>query len=222
MNIRSFHMKVFQIFTHLILLVVCQQVFAQSEVADAAQAGNQDAVQTLLREGYDVNAGQADGATALQWAAYNSDYELAELLLEEGADPTIANRNGSTPLWLASNRGDAQMIEILLDGGADANEELPLGRRPLMLASRSGVVEAVQVLLDHGADPNAAESERGTTALMQAADQAHADVLSLLIKNGADVSTLSKPVMRDRRTAALGHSEDPRISVRQADNCCVM
>jgi len=197
------------------LMVMSSLAFAQSPVADAAMRGNSDVVRQLVENGVDINAAQPDGATALQWAAYNSDEELAQFLLANGADPAAANRNGSTPLWLAANRGDAEMIAILLEGGADANEALPLGRRPLMLASRSGVVEAVEILLDAGADPNAAEDERGTTALMQAADQGHADVARVLIEHGADVAATSAPVMRDGRSAALGSSDDPRLNVRR-------
>ena len=62
---------------------------------------------------------------------------------------------------------------------------------------------------------NAKEDARGTNALMQAADQGHADVISVLIEKGADVAAASKPVLRDGRTAALGKSGDPRNAVRQ-------
>lgn len=197
------------------LLASANGVLAQSEVADAAMQKDSTAVQRLLKEGADVNGLQADGASALHWASYNGDVKLAERLLKAGANPGAANRNGSTPLWLAAERGDAEMLATLLDGGANANEELPLGRRPLMLAARSGVVEAVNVLIEHGADVNAKETQRGTTALMQAADQGHADVIRVLIAKGADVAAVSKAVMRDGRTAALGNSEDPRINVRR-------
>jgi ankyrin repeat protein len=44
-----------------------------SPVADAAMNGDRAAVQTLLRKNADVNAPQADGATALEWAAYRDD-----------------------------------------------------------------------------------------------------------------------------------------------------
>lgn len=187
---------------------------AQSEMADAAMQHDNAAVSRLIQEGIDVNSGQADGATALQWAAYHGDAVLAELLLKAGADPLAANRNGSTPMWLAAISGDALMLETLLKGGSDANEQLPLGRRPLMLAARSGHVDAVRVLLNNGADPNASENARGTTALMQAADQGHAEVMALLIEKGADIAARSAPVLRDGRTAALGKSEDPRKSVQ--------
>jgi ankyrin repeat protein len=197
------------------MLAFANAAAAQSVVADAAMQRNDAEVRSLLREGADVNLGQADGATALHWAAHHGDADLARLLLEAGADVFAANRNGSTPLWLAASRGDATMLETMLEHGADANEALPLGRRPLMLAARSGSVDAVRVLLNHGADPNASETERGTTALMQAADQGHADVIAVLIDHGADFAAVSAPVMRGGRTAALGKANDPRNQVRR-------
>ena len=189
--------------------------FAQAEVADAARKGDTAQIERLLKSGGDVNAQQADGATALHWAAYHGDAKLAERLLKAGAKPGLANNNGATPLWLAATPGDAAVIQALLKGGADANEQLPLGRRPLMLAARSGQVDAVRALLVRGADVNASETERGTTALMQAADQGHAGVLKELIQHGAKLAAVSKPVLRDGRSAALGNSEDPRRAVRQ-------
>jgi len=194
---------------------VAQVEIAQAEFADAASRGDAAAIERLFKSGADVNAQQADGATALQWASYRGDAKLVDRLLKAGAKPELANRNGVTPLWLAASHGDAAVIQVLLKGGANANEQLPLGRRPLMLAARSGSVPAVRALLERGADVNATETERGTTALMQAADQGHADVLQELIKHGAKVGALSKPVMRDGRSAALGNSEDPRRAVRQ-------
>ncbi|HHX82188.1 MAG TPA: hypothetical protein GX696_04300 [Pseudomonadaceae bacterium] len=186
-----------------------------SDLADAAMQEDSATLAQLLQNGVDPNGGQADGSTALHWAVYHADTELAQKLLAAGADPTAVTRNGSTPLWLASNQGDAEMITLLLEAGADANESLALGRKPLMLAARSGVVDAVRVLLAHGAEVNASESERGTSALMQAADQGHAEVVQILIEHGADIAAGSKPVFRDGRTAALGNSSDPREGVRR-------
>jgi ankyrin repeat protein len=196
-----------------LLLALSNVAGAQPDAAAAAMRRDGEALRRLIEAGGDVNAPQPDGATALHWAAYHGDVGLAELLLGAGADVSAANRNGSTALWLAASHGDAPMIAALLAGGADANEALPLGRRPLMLAARSGSVAAVRALLEAGADANAHESERGTTALMQAADQGHADVIEVLVQHGADVAARSAAVLRDRRTAALGNSEDPRRAV---------
>ena len=185
---------------------------ARSDVADAAMRGDRAAVRTLLAQHADVNAPQADGATALHWAAYRGDQELAETLLRAGANAKAANREGATPLWLASVNGDAAIIAALVTAGADPNEHLPLGRTPLMVASRTGKVEAMKVLLDHGADVNAKETLRGTTPLMWAADEGHAAAIQLLLQRGADIKARSNPAERGRGPA-LGKANDPRRAV---------
>jgi ankyrin repeat protein len=161
--------------------------------------GDRSAVRALLQQKSDVNASQADGATAIQWAAYRNDLELADLLIAAGADVKLANREGVTPLWLAAENGAAPMIEKLLGAGADANGRLPNGETPLMMAARNGNLAAIRVLLDHQADPNLKENLRGTTALMWAVEQSHADALKLLIEDGADFKAATAPDTRNSR-----------------------
>ena len=79
----------------------------KSEVADAAARGDIAAVRALMAQKADVNAPQADGATALHWAVFKGNKEIADMLLRAGANAKAANREGSTPLWLASVNGDA-------------------------------------------------------------------------------------------------------------------
>ena len=213
-----------------LMLSMATFVSAQSDVADAAMDRDQAAVRSLLDEKAAeigltvdrlneflnfVNARQGDGASAIHWAAYHQNRELAEVLIRAGIDVTAKNRNGSTPLWLASTNGDAAMIEILLNAGADANEQLPLGRTPLMLVSRTGNLEAVNVLVDNGADLNARDSQIGTTPLMWAAQEGNAEIIAFLIDHGADFAATSDPIERGGRTAALGKSGDPRAAVRR-------
>jgi uncharacterized protein len=170
-----------------------------SPVADAAMQGDKSAVRALLQQKSDVNAPQADGATAIQWAAYRNDLELADLLIQAGANVKVANREGVTPLWLAAENGSAPMIEKLLAAGADVNERLPNGESPLMMAARNGNVGALRVLLDHKADPNLKENLRGTTALMWAVEQSHADAAKLLIERGADFKAATAADTRNSR-----------------------
>src|SRR5689334_1362661 len=96
-----------------------------SPVADAAMRGDKTALESLLKQKADVNAPQADGATAIQWAAYRNDLEMADLLIKAGANVKAANHDGATPLSLASENGSAPMIERLIEGGADPNEKRP-------------------------------------------------------------------------------------------------
>jgi ankyrin repeat protein len=174
-------------------VTLSQAAFGASPVADAASVGDRATLRSLLQQKADVNAPQADGATAIQWAAYRDDLEMADLLIAAGADVKAANREGATPLYLASIRGSAPMIEKLLKAGADPNERGPDGTTPLMLASRNGNVAALKILFDHKADVNARERLRGTTALMWAAEQAHPEAVQALIEHGADVGAFSNP-----------------------------
>jgi uncharacterized protein len=196
----------------LLMSMVCFAAAARSDVADAAMRGDQAAVRTLVDQHADVNAPQADGATAVHWAVFRSDKQMLDVLLRAGANPKAANRDGATPLWLASVNGDAAIVAALLNAGADPNEHLPLGRTPLMEASRTGNVDTIKVLLDHGADINARETLRGTTPLMWAADEGHAPAIKLLIERGADIKAQSSLAERGRGPA-LGKSNDPRKQV---------
>lgn len=184
----------------------------RSDVADAAMRGDVAAVRQLVAQHADVNAPQADGATALHWAVFRSDHEMMDLLLKAGANAKAANRDGSTPLWLACINGDASAVAALIQAGADVNEQLPLGRTPLMAAARTGNVDAMKVLLDHGAEVNTREKLRGTTALMWAADEGHADAIRLLAEHGADLAARSDKAERGRGPA-LGKANDPRRAV---------
>ena len=65
-----------------------------SDVADAAMKRDQAAVRMLLGKKADVNAPQADGATALHWAVYHEDVALVDELLGAGANVMAANREG--------------------------------------------------------------------------------------------------------------------------------
>ncbi|HTA40957.1 MAG TPA: ankyrin repeat domain-containing protein [Bryobacteraceae bacterium] len=159
-----------------------------SPVADAAMTDDLPTVRALVAKKADVNAAQADGATAIHWAAYKDDQEMADLLIRAGANVKAANHDGATALYLASIRGSAPMIEKLLKAGADANEVEAEGETPLMLTSRNGNPLAIKVLLDHGAAINAVDKLRGTTALMWAAEQGHPEAVKTLIDHGANVS----------------------------------
>lgn len=170
-----------------------------SPVADAAMKGDISAVRTLLGQKTDVNAQQADGATALQWAAYNNNLALADVLIKGGANAKLANHDGATPLSLASINGSAPMIGKLLAAGADVDEPQPNGETALMLASRNGNVDAIKVLIDHKANVNVKEKLRGTTAIMWAAEQSHGPAVKLLAASGADVKAESDPDTRNSR-----------------------
>ena len=180
-----------------------------SPVADAAMKGDKAVVKSLLQQKADVNAPQADGATAIQWAAYRNDPELVSTLIAAGANVKAANRDGATPLSLSSINGNASIIESLLKAGASPNEKGPKGEFPLMLAARNGNTDALRVLLDSKADINAKEALRGTTALMWAAEQGHAAAVTYLIQRGAAIAAASNADSKGN-TAYLAPTQSDR------------
>jgi ankyrin repeat protein len=166
-----------------------------SAVADAAQAGDRTAVANLLKQAADVNAAQADGMTALHWAALRDDAALAQTLLYAGANVKATTRlNAYTPLLLAAKDGRASVIDPLVKAGADVNGRTSNGTTPLMFAAASGSMNAVMALVDRGADVNAKEPVRGFTAIMFAAASDRAPVVNGLAQRGANLRATTSVV----------------------------
>src|SRR5438876_3826681 len=157
---------------------------------DAVKNVDREAVRSLLKQGANVNATQADGTTALHWSSYRDDLESADLLIRSGANVNTRNDLGATPLWAACQNGSESMVRRLLSAGANPNAALLLGETPVMVAARSGNLAVVELLAAKGANVNA-RAARGQTALMWAVAQKHPEVVKVLIAHGADIHARS-------------------------------
>ena len=202
------------------LLSVASLAAAGSDLGlvEAVQKGNKEMVRSLLQQ-VDVNAAQADGATALVWAAHRDDLETAELLIRAGADVNAANDYGATPLLLACTNRNAAMVEKLLQAGANPNSVQPKGETVLMTCSRTGSLEAVKSLLAHGAKVDAREPWRWQTALMWAIAGRHSDIAGTLIERRANVNALTRGGFTPLMFAAQqGDLESARILLAAGAN----
>lgn len=194
------------------VLTVTAVTQGESRVAEAAMKGERDSVRTLLKQGVDVNAPQGDGMTALHWAAYKDDLEMAQMLVYAGAKAAASLRiNAMTPLFFACQNGNAGMVELLLKAGADPNAALKNGATPLMYGSRAGDAQVVRLLLDKGASPNTVEPGRGETALMFAAASNRAEAIQVLLSHGARATATTKVLdIAARNAAARGPARGAR------------
>ena len=118
-------------------------------VADAARAGDRDAVKSLLKDGADVNAPQGDGMTALHWAAERGDLELTNMLVYGGAN--VARRDAHRPVHAAPHRRAHRQRRAWSRRWSpprptSTREASPSGATALHLAAASGNVDD-----DHGA-----------------------------------------------------------------------
>ena len=167
---------------------------AQSQdtrLIDAVKRDDAAAVRALVKQRADLTVVDADGSTALHWAAHRNNLELVNLLLNAGADATASTRYNVTPLYLAAQNGSAAIMARLLDAGADPNGTAYEGQTMLMTAALAGKADAVRLLLTRGAMVDVAEPYRGQTALMWAAAEGNTDAAAVLIEAGADLKKKS-------------------------------
>jgi ankyrin repeat protein len=148
--------------------------------------GRPEAVMTLLANGADPRASDAEGNTPLHHAARSSDPGVAALLRDAAADLDVRNRDGITPLGVACAGANWRLARFLLERGAKAEVD---GGTPALLPAAGGDEDdaaGVQLLLKHKARIDARDA-RGRSALHEAARAGHVDILAALIDAGADV-----------------------------------
>jgi ankyrin repeat protein len=172
----------------VLLTLVRSSAAEELRLLDAVKRQDEAGVRLLIRQKVDPEARQADGTTALHWAAHRNNLGITLALLRAGAKVNVANELGVTPLVLAGENGNGEMVAAFLEAGANPNVLTLAGESPLMAAARSGSVPAVTALLKRGANPNAAEQTRGQTALMWAVAAQQPAAVRLLLAAGADVT----------------------------------
>lgn len=82
------------------------------------RAGDVQAVQQLLDDPCtDVNARDAEGCTALHWAADGNHVDIAEALVCAGADVGVEDAQGDTAEQYARLCEHQEVLEVLRGGG---------------------------------------------------------------------------------------------------------
>ncbi|KZV62434.1 ankyrin [Peniophora sp. CONT] len=163
----------------------------------AADVDNVDIMRWLLRLGLDANT-PFRGETALHAAVSCERRESVEVLLRNGADPTLRSKTGKTPLCIAAKSKDVEIFELLCVSGGMANYALPSASgndigQLLRCAVLGGSPVIVATVLQHtGPDLNARFGD-DSTPLSLASEHGNAEVVELLLVQGADPNVEALP-----------------------------
>lgn len=182
----------------LSLLLVAPAILAGADtLPEAVRRGDAARIGALLASKPDLQARDADGNTALHWAALNGDARLVKELLKRGASAMATNQAGATPLLYAA--GNVDSVRALLDRGADVNRASKFGTTPLIAAARYPQSRAVvRLLLDRGADPQAKARTR-FNALEGAANAGDLESFKMLMAAGFKPQNVISPAMMGHR-----------------------
>uniref|UniRef100_H2UIB2 Kinase D interacting substrate 220 n=1 Tax=Takifugu rubripes TaxID=31033 RepID=H2UIB2_TAKRU len=158
----------------------------QTPLMVAAEQGNLEITQELIKRGANVNLDDVDCWTALISAAKEGHLEVVRELLENNANPEHRDMGGWTALMWAAYKGRTDVADLLLEKGANPNITGQYSVYPIIWAAGRGHAEIVHLLLQHGAKVNCSD-KYGTTPLIWASRKGHYESVMHLLANGADV-----------------------------------
>ncbi len=155
----------------------------------AAERNDPDAFDSLLRQGADVNARDAQQESAFLIAARNGHAAIVRRALAAGADLRALNRYGSTALMGPAYRGHLETVRVLLATPIDIHHVNNLGWTALLEAIVLGTDSAahreiVRLLIERGSNVNARDGN-GKSALHLAEQRGQAEVARMLLAAGA-------------------------------------
>ncbi len=140
----------------------------------------------VLHKCNDANATPGkQGETRLMLAAQEGDADEAARLLRWGADIEATDDKGNTALIHATNAEKTELIELLAEKGAELNAFNKEGKTALHMACCYNKPAAARCLLKLGAAPDIQDKALGYTALTYAVISNDAELVSLLLRNGA-------------------------------------
>jgi len=133
----------------------------QLALFDAVALGNETAVAQALALGGSVHKADAQGLTALHWAAASPEAEnLVPYLLLQGARIDARDACGRTPLHMHCALGRRFGTACLLHQGADVNIQTTGALlTPLHLAAKHNHIEIARLLVAYGAKTSTKNSK---------------------------------------------------------------
>lgn len=195
----------------------------------AAANGQVGMLKALLKAGVSLEARDNQGRTALMHGAANGQVGTLKALLKAGAKKSAQDNEGKTAKMHAAEQAarqggnsDAPALRVLKEAGRarvlksfsktqkrNAAQEDSL---TAMLSAERVDLDELKALIDKGADIHA-KNKNGDSAVTLAVRYGHADVLQVLIKNGADIEATHQGLAPLMHAVENGHADALRILI---------
>lgn len=147
----------------LVLFLMCQFTFSQSNIFDLARSGSVDQMETYLNQNpLDLNSKNPSGFTPLILACYRGNDAVAIFLIEKGANVDLGNENG-TALMGATVKGNKKIVTFLIKNKANINIQDASGLTALHYAVQFRNYDLVHVLIQANAN-TAIKDNNGNSA----------------------------------------------------------
>lgn len=178
------------------------------ELMEAIRSSNLSSVQEILSITPSLlSTPDPDGRLPLHHSITAKSWSTFEYLIRNGADVLARDHAGWSALHMAASVGEVSMASILVSH-AELHEQA---------SSTSSISNTSSISLSSSVSPRAAhfvnlQNESGRTALHYASSKGHTEMVSLLIKHGANVEikdSLGQTALH--RAASVGHATIARI-----------
>ncbi|KAF8423913.1 ankyrin repeat-containing domain protein [Tirmania nivea] len=180
------------------------------QLHQASLEGKLGEVEALLADDskpVELDGRDKGGKTALHFACWSGNKELAEVLLDKGAEIDSTNTYGSTALHFASSKGSLEVVNLLLDKQVDIHHANHFGNNALHFASWWGHLPVVQLLLQRGADLHST-TFLGNGLLHYAATSGNIELIEYALGKGIDMEFPTKYGNTALHMAAMGRKKE--------------
>ncbi|WP_237724827.1 ankyrin repeat domain-containing protein [Deinococcus alpinitundrae] len=157
----------------------------------AAQQGDLEGLETLLKAGASARAADASGRTALTWAAKGDHVAVARALIAAGADPDLQDEQRNNALLVTGETGSVAMLREVLKAKPDLTLTNRYGGTALIPAADRGHLAYLRELLRTTKVNVNHVNNLGWTALLEAVilgdgGPIHTEIVRELLTHGAD------------------------------------
>lgn len=182
---------------------------------------NQEMVETLIKDGENVNEADSSGVTPLMAAARTNSKKIFDILITAGATIENVDSHGDSALFYAIYNGDHETAEKLINLGADVELRNKTNNTPLYMAVKYEMLETVKLLISKNVNPNIHNSEDLTaTSLALATKDNPALALALVNYDRLDIDdVLGKEKFSYLMLAVtFKHNESAKVLIQRGAN----